>query len=372
MTRRAAALLLAAGALAAPVGRAHAQGWRADVGAGHATHDPVAARVATVSASAGVRYADAGGRWLVLSGGAPLDGRGPAWGTAGAGGEWTLLGGPRLSLGLRGSLDAFGYGATDSLRAGGGALVAAAPVVTLARGPFAVELHAGALAVSERLDGETLDPRTFADAGARVGWTALPEVELAAEGRWVHGANGSHPYAGASAGVRRPWGAAWAHAGRWLGDDLPQPRAAFGAGASVRVGWGSEVEVGWQQQPSDPVYQNLPRRTWSIQLSRALGSAARARRHLPAPVVPVMDGNRIVLALPAADGEAAPSVLGDFTQWKPVPMTRDGGRWRLTLAVAPGTYHYGFRNAAGEWFLPPDLPAVDDGMGGTSAVLVVP
>lgn len=372
MTRRAVAVLLATGALAAPGAGAQAQGWRADVGAGHATHDPVAARVATVSASAGVRYADVDGRWLALSGGAPLDGRGPAWGTAGAGVAWTLLGGPRLSLGLRGSLDAFGYGATDSLQAGGGALVAAAPAVTLVRGPLSLDLHAGALAVAERLDGQMLDPRTFADAGARVGWTALPALELAAEGRWVHGADGGFPYAGASAGVQRAWGAAWAHAGQWLGEDLPTPRAAFGAGASVRVGGASEVEVGWQQQPSDPIYRNLPRRTWSIQLSRALGPGARARRHVPAPVVPVMEGGRIVLALPAVDGEGAPSVLGDFTQWQPVPMTRDGARWTLALAVAPGTYHYGFRSAAGEWFLPPDLPVVDDGMGGTSAVLVVP
>lgn len=371
MRRRAAALLLVGGALTAPVA-AVGQGWRVDVGAGHATHDPVAARVATVNASAGVRFADDGGRWLILSGGVPLDGRGPGWGTAGAGGEWTLLGGPRLSLGLRGSLDAFGYGATDSLRAGGGALVAAAPTVSLARGPLSLELHAGALTVSERLDGETLDPRTFADAGARMGWEVVPEVELAAEGRWLHGADGGFPYAGASAGVRRAWGAAWAHAGRWLGDGLPMPRAAFGAGASVRVGWASEVEVGWQQQPSDPVYLNAPRRTWSVQLSRALGPGARARRRVPVPVVPPMEGGRVVLALAAVDGEAAPSVLGDFTEWQPVRMTRDGGRWTVALDVPPGTYHYGFRDAAGEWFLPPTVPVVDDGMGGTSAVLVVP
>ena len=67
-----------------------------------------------------------------------------------------------------------------------------------------------------------------------------------------------------------------------------------------------------------------------------------------------------------------PSIAGDFTGWKPVPMQRDGSRWTFTVKLEPGTYHYAFVGEDGTWFVPESVPGrQDDGMGGHVAVLVV-
>ena len=368
--RRAAALARAALTLAPAAARAQ---WMVDLGAGRAVHDPVAARVSVLSASAGVRYQNADeSRWLYLSGGAPLDEEGPAWGAGGAG-LWTpLRAWGDVSLALRSGAHLFGYGATDSIGAGGGATVEAAPVVTVARGPVRADAYAGVLAAGETGDFRE-EWRPFFDTGATLALSPRPGGEVAAEGRWLRGEEGGWPYAGVSARAVRGPVQAWAFGGRWLVGDsvLASPRAAYGGGASVAVGWGSELSVSWQQEPASPVYLTAPRRSWSVQLSRTLGRPPVPREPI-VPVTPVVEDGRVVISIPAGGHDAAPSVVGDFTGWQPVPMTRDGSRWTARLALAPGTYHYGFRSAAGEWFVPPALPVVDDGMGGTSAVLVVP
>ena len=44
-------------------------------------------------------------------------------------------------------------------------------------------------------------------------------------------------------------------------------------------------------------------------------------------------------------------LVGDFTDWqkRPIPLTRrDNGRWRATIGLNPGTYHYRFL-VDGEW-----------------------
>ena len=46
-------------------------------------------------------------------------------------------------------------------------------------------------------------------------------------------------------------------------------------------------------------------------------------------------------------------------------MQREGGEWVVRLPLSPGVYHYAFRAANGEWFVPPSTPGRrDDGMGG--------
>ena len=53
-------------------------------------------------------------------------------------------------------------------------------------------------------------------------------------------------------------------------------------------------------------------------------------------------------------------------------MRREGGEWIVRLPLMPGVYHYTFRSASGEWFVPPSTAGRrDDGMGGYVAVLVV-
>jgi hypothetical protein len=63
-------------------------------------------------------------------------------------------------------------------------------------------------------------------------------------------------------------------------------------------------------------------------------------------------------------------LLGDFTLWESVPMTRDGNGWEVELEVAVGAHHYGYL-VDGEWYVPDDEPSVPDEWGRMSAILVI-
>jgi hypothetical protein len=158
-----------------------------------------------------------------------------------------------------------------------------------------------------------------------------------------------------------------------VGDDFVAPRTAYGVGAGYRIDRRMRLEVAVRQETVDPVYAtSTPRRTWTVQLSRRLGRAAEARAPAPFPAAPQVAGGTAVFRLPAARYAAAPELMGDFSQWQPVAMRREGGFWTARVPLRPGVYHYAYRVARGAAFVPEGVPTVDDGFGGLSAVLVVP
>jgi 1,4-alpha-glucan branching enzyme len=82
-------------------------------------------------------------------------------------------------------------------------------------------------------------------------------------------------------------------------------------------------------------------------------------------------GTRVRLRVEAPRSAARVEVLGDFTLWEPVAMTRTGDHWEVELHVGPGAHHYGYL-ADGEWYVPEDEPTrVPDEWGRMSAILVV-
>lgn len=65
-------------------------------------------------------------------------------------------------------------------------------------------------------------------------------------------------------------------------------------------------------------------------------------------------------------------LAGDFNGWTPIDLEQDGhGRWRATIALAPGVHHVSLRVNGGAWFAPPGTPSVADEFGGTSGILDV-
>jgi hypothetical protein len=230
-----------------------------------------------------------------------------------------------------------------------------------------VELRSGVVTSFGPFEGEWLAVTAF-DGGANLSVAPAEGVLVGAVGRYMRFPEGGYPYLGGSVQLSRGPGVLWAFAGRWMSDTLASPREAYGVGASVTPLPGLQVLGGWQQEASDPLYLNAPRRTWSLRVSRTLG---RTRPAVPALAPPTPADGNTVIRLPAAAVAEAPSVLGDFTEWKPVPMVRNGPFWELRLPIAPGIHHYAFRTSAGVVFVPDHLPAADDGMGGKSAVLVV-
>jgi hypothetical protein len=158
----------------------------------------------------------------------------------------------------------------------------------------------------------------------------------------------------------------WAETGKWLATDLGE--RVWGAGGGVSLGLRTSLWGSVRQEAPDPLYWSSTRRTWSVGLTQRLGRVS-------APLVPVSRSQEdtVVLRLPVTDAPAGTvSIAGDFNNWQPAPMEREGGDWIIRLPLSPGVYHYAFRAANGDWFVPPSTPGRrDDGMGGFLAVLVV-
>jgi hypothetical protein len=100
-------------------------------------------------------------------------------------------------------------------------------------------------------------------------------------------------------------------------------------------------------------------------------SAAR-----PPPPPPANEDGRqpITFEIQAADARVV-AVIGEFNDWDPEQGRLQGpdeaGRWRLTVPVPPGRWRYNYL-VDDEVVTPQDAEAtVDDGFGGTSAVLWV-
>lgn len=348
-----------------------AQGWRVEASAGRAVSDPVQSRVSSNTAALGVEYGDsASGRWLYLQAGTPLNGGGPGWG---AGGVGTWLGVQRGGFGAGASLGAhaFGYGAADSVASGGGVTLVATPTVTFTRGPARAELASGVIYNTDLVSGGSSTSRAVSESSARLMLALAEGVQLSGEGRFLHASDGDWPYAGGSLQVEHGRFGGWAYAGEWGGSDVPPPRTAYGAGASLRYG-GARLEVGVRQEPMDPVYLSTPRRTWSVQLSHRIGPAPRRAAAPPPGILPAAENGLAVFRVDAKEHPQPPVLVGDFSGWQPVPMAREGDAWVARVRLDPGAHHYGFKDADGTFFVPAGVPTADDGFGGVSAVMVVP
>ena len=160
---------------------------------------------------------------------------------------------------------------------------------------------------------------------------------------------------------------AWFETGKWFSDSLAD--AAWSAGIDVALNRRIALWSSVRQEAPDPLYWNLPRRTWSIGVTRRFNRTGGAS----SLATPKVDANGVVIRLSVADVDGTSVVVaGDFNGWRPVPMQREGREWVIHLPLPAGVYHYAFRSDRGEWFVPASVPnRRDDGMGGYVAVLVV-
>ncbi|HEY0970810.1 MAG TPA: glycogen-binding domain-containing protein [Gemmatimonadales bacterium] len=80
-------------------------------------------------------------------------------------------------------------------------------------------------------------------------------------------------------------------------------------------------------------------------------------------------GITIRLTLP---GARSAEIMGDFTDWEPVALRPVGDDvWAVTVLMEPGVHRLNLRTDGGDWRVPPDLTAVDDGFGGKVGLVVV-
>ena len=87
-------------------------------------------------------------------------------------------------------------------------------------------------------------------------------------------------------------------------------------------------------------------------------------------VVPVDDSARVVrMHVP---GARKVELMGDFTDWQPIALTRVGiDRWEARVALRAGAHRLNVRIDDGEWGVPPGVTAITDDFSGVVGVLVV-
>jgi hypothetical protein len=227
-----------------------------------------------------------------------------------------------------------------------------------------LEARGGVAAQRSRL-GDVLQERVLPTGDARLSVVLVP-LTIRAETRGWADDGATHAYAGGTLQyVRGPLQLSGS-LGQWVAGGVNG--VVWSAGASTAIGPQVDLQLGGRGNAFDPLYHSSTETSVWAGLSLRIGGG---RTVLPPVPARTRDG-RAVIRLPARSAKGTPSIAGDFTGWKPVPMEREGSHWTYTAKLDPGVYHYAFVGEDGTWFVPESVPGrQDDGMGGQVAVLVV-
>lgn len=237
--------------------------------------------------------------------------------------------------------------------------------VHAATGVLRFEARGGATAQRSELGG-VVEERLLPTVDTRVTLLSLPLVVGGEARGWWKGSE-RHTYAGGTLRLLKGPAELWASTGGWVAGGVSG--LTWAAGARTGLGPRLELQATARGNGFDPLYLTTTGTSFAFGMSvRITGQAGSVL----APVPAVYRNGRAEVRIPTRGIEGRPSIAGDFTQWKPVPMERQGGRWTWGAQLAPGTYNYAFVAADGTWFVPKSVPGRrDDGMGGHVAVLVV-
>lgn len=159
--------------------------------------------------------------------------------------------------------------------------------------------------------------------------------------------------------------------GRWMGstDQSAADLNSWSAAAELRVIERASVTASARRQAYDPMFGTPPQSSWGVGVSYVLRQSPTPRT---LPIVVQSANGVATIRLPLSLSSAAPKVAGDFNNWRPALMERDGTNWRYALTARPGVYNYAFVAPDGTWFVPEGVPGrKSDGMGGYVAVVVV-
>ena len=84
-----------------------------------------------------------------------------------------------------------------------------------------------------------------------------------------------------------------------------------------------------------------------------------------------LGGSRYELSIIAPRARRV-EITGDFTNWKPLALSRAAdGRWTATLALPAGTHRINARVDGGSWVVPPGLTTMSDDFAGEVGLLVI-
>ena len=161
--------------------------------------------------------------------------------------------------------------------------------------------------------------------------------------------------------------------------DDSKGRRAWAIGvATVRLA-GPVSLVGYAgAQPADPTRGTLGAAFTSVGLQVALGASDVSRASPAISTVSLgtsvssaaNDGRRMISVM--LENARTVDIMGDFTDWLPVAMTRSAtGKWQVRIPLEEGSHRMEVRADSGAWMPAPGLPVVADEFGGRVGILVV-
>lgn len=169
--------------------------------------------------------------------------------------------------------------------------------------------------------------------------------------------------------------------GRRFGDSYdvtPESRQWASAQTVVWISSQLAAVAGGGREPAQPT-RGLPARTYAT-----LG-VMLAYWPIPRGVVPVETPASLVHAFemrPAGPtlqritarigGVETVEVMGDFSDWTPLPLMRRGrDQWELLVPMKMGMHQINMRIDGGQWIAPPGMPTMKDDFNGDVGVVVV-
>lgn len=351
-----------------------AQPWVVDLDAGRSSFQELPGMEPSTNAMLGLRRSADDGL-LHAAFAAPLSSDDLLWAAVTAR-ETVAFRRGRATVGV--DLAGHGHGQRDPVTEvwGWGARGEALPMASISVGPVVGRVRSGGSLYHLDFGGEGWT-RSLWTSDLRLSHPLRPGWTLSAEARHLRNSEEAYTFLGGSASGGGSRVGVQVSAGEWVSvagtvadPDGDVPTTAWSAGAQVAVSPRATVRASVRREPFEPLSLATSRTSWGVGFSYRLGSG---RSGPPSQGPRFRSPERVVLHLPLEASSSPPYVAGDFTGWEPVRMDRHGHQWRVEVPVEPGAHRYAFRRGEDEWFVPEGFPGRrDDGMGGATAVLVVP
>ncbi|MEX2178252.1 MAG: glycogen-binding domain-containing protein [Gemmatimonadaceae bacterium] len=169
--------------------------------------------------------------------------------------------------------------------------------------------------------------------------------------------------------------------GHRFGDSLDiEPRSERWASMQAAVWITSQVAAvaGGGTEPAQPARGFPARRFASLGLMLAYWPIPRQAVLVttPASLIRAFElrpaGTALQRLTARIGGVETVEIMGDFTDWTPVPLLRQGrDQWELLIPMSPGVHQINLRIDGGLWIAPPGIPSIKDGFNGEVGVLVI-
>jgi hypothetical protein len=161
-------------------------------------------------------------------------------------------------------------------------------------------------------------------------------------------------------------------------DVTPDSRQWASGQAAVWISSKVAAVAGGGREPAQPTRGLPARRFGSLGLMLAYWPIPRGVVPVESPASLVHEfelrpaGTAVQRVTARIGGVESVEIMGDFSDWTPLPLIRRGrDQWELLVPIAPGVHQINLRIDGGVWIAPPGMPTMKDGFNGEVGVLVI-